>query len=114
MHNCTVAFMSECLALHKCKSSCKSMGAGRFRWFHDQGCCQCISSECLDYGIDESLCLKCSGKEDEEEEGAEDHGKYDETQGDAKSHHKHHKKDEKHEKHHRKEHKNDKSEKMIN
>ncbi|XP_013382169.1 twisted gastrulation protein homolog 1-A [Lingula anatina] len=60
--NCTVAFMSQCMPLSKCKYSCKSMGAARFRWFHEQGCCECISSECLDYGKSTPMCLNCQSK----------------------------------------------------
>lgn len=49
--NCTVAFMSQCYSLRKCKESCKSMGAARYRWFHEQGCCQCIGDTCISYGL---------------------------------------------------------------
>lgn len=30
--NCTVAYMSQCMPLNKCKNSCHSMGASYFRW----------------------------------------------------------------------------------
>lgn len=56
--NCTVAFMSQCMSLNKCRESCLSMGASSYRWFHD-GCCQCVGSMCLNYGINESRCLQC-------------------------------------------------------
>ena len=36
------------------------MGAARFRWFHEFGCCECIDSTCLDYGKGEALCTRCS------------------------------------------------------
>lgn len=36
------------------------MGAARYRWFHEYGCCECIGSTCLDFGKGEALCLKCS------------------------------------------------------
>ena len=36
-----------------------SMGAAKYRWFHDYGCCQCIGNTCLDYGISQPKCLKC-------------------------------------------------------
>ena len=57
--NCTVAYMSTCLSLGRCRESCESMGAARYRWFHADACCQCIGATCLDYGKGESLCLRC-------------------------------------------------------
>lgn len=51
--NCTVAFWSQCMSVAKCKSSCQSMGASSYRWFHD-GCCECIGDKCINYGINES------------------------------------------------------------
>ncbi|XP_064598850.1 twisted gastrulation protein homolog 1-like [Liolophura sinensis] len=66
--NCTVAFMSQCMSLRKCKDSCKSMGAARYRWFHEHGCCQCIGNSCLDYGIGEEKCLRCPLPDGEQEE----------------------------------------------
>ncbi|ESO98443.1 hypothetical protein LOTGIDRAFT_231460 [Lottia gigantea] len=57
--NCTVAFMSQCMSIRKCKLSCKSMGAAKYRWFHDNACCECISSTCYDYGLNQPQCLKC-------------------------------------------------------
>ncbi|XP_050398913.1 twisted gastrulation protein homolog 1-A [Patella vulgata] len=62
--NCTVAFMSQCMSIRKCKQSCKSMGAAKYRWFHDNGCCQCISSTCIDYGLSEPKCLRCPSEQD--------------------------------------------------
>lgn len=59
MVNCTVAFMADCLSLKKCKTSCKSMGAARYRWFHDYGCCQCVGDTCPGYGLSEPRCLNC-------------------------------------------------------
>jgi hypothetical protein len=56
--NCTVAYMSQCMSWNKCKSSCTSMGATAYRWFHD-GCCECVGSYCTNYGINESKCLQC-------------------------------------------------------
>lgn len=29
-----------------------------FRWFYD-GCCECVGSTCINYGISESRCTKC-------------------------------------------------------
>lgn len=57
--NCTVAFMSKCIPLNKCKSSCTSMGASSYRWFHD-GCCQCVGANCINYGVNQSKCNQCS------------------------------------------------------
>ncbi|RWS00696.1 protein twisted gastrulation-like protein, partial [Dinothrombium tinctorium] len=60
--NCTVAYMSQCMSWNKCKSSCRSMGASSYRWFHD-GCCECVGSNCINYGINESRCLECPLKD---------------------------------------------------
>lgn len=57
--NCTVAFFSQCMSIHKCKASCKSMGAAKYRWFHEYGCCQCVGDVCFNYGLPEPHCLKC-------------------------------------------------------
>ena len=72
IHNCSTAFFSQCMSIAKCKTSCKSMGAAKYRWFHKYGCCQCIGSTCLDYGLNEPHCLKCPVKVnvDGEEDGA--------------------------------------------
>lgn len=59
IQNCTVAFFAQCMSIAKCKSSCKSMGAAKYRWFHEYGCCQCIGSTCLDYGFSAPHCLNC-------------------------------------------------------
>lgn len=60
--NCTVAFMADCMPLNKCKSSCSSMGASAYRWFHD-GCCQCVGPNCINYGVSESKCRMCPVRE---------------------------------------------------
>lgn len=65
--NCTVAYMSDCIPFNKCKSSCTSMGASAYRWFHD-GCCECVGPNCINYGIEESKCLLCPLKTDKDEE----------------------------------------------
>ena len=57
--NCTVAYMSSCLSLGRCRQSCEAMGAARYRWFHADTCCQCVGATCLSYGKAESLCLRC-------------------------------------------------------
>lgn len=56
--NCTVAYMSQCMSWNKCKSSCTSMGATSYRWFHD-GCCECVGTYCINYGLNESKCYQC-------------------------------------------------------
>ncbi|XP_022909253.2 protein twisted gastrulation-like [Onthophagus taurus] len=60
--NCTVAFMTNCLSHSKCRAHCQSMGASSVRWFHN-GCCECVGDSCINYGIGESKCLKCSSIE---------------------------------------------------
>jgi len=61
IRNCTVAFFPDCMSMAKCKLSCKSMGAAKFRWFHEHGCCQCVGSSCFDYGLSNPQCLRCKG-----------------------------------------------------
>lgn len=71
--NCTVAFMSDCLSLKRCKLSCQSMGASRYRWFHEHGCCQCISSACINYGLNKPKCRLCPDEDgDDGDEGEEE------------------------------------------
>ncbi|GFU56033.1 protein twisted gastrulation [Nephila pilipes] len=62
--NCTVAYMSQCMPWNKCKDACCSMGASSYRWFHD-GCCECVGSTCVNYGINESRCLECPPDKDQ-------------------------------------------------
>jgi len=64
--NCTVAFMSKCMSAHKCKMSCRSMGAAKYRWTHHEGCCQCIGETCIDYGYNKPLCLLCRGDDNDQ------------------------------------------------
>ncbi len=82
-HNCTVAYMSQCMSLNKCRQTCSSMGAARFRWFHEFGCCECIDSTCLDYGKGEALCARCSAQyltdEEDENDVTEEDAMYDEV-----------------------------------
>ena len=40
------------------------MGAARYRWFHEYGCCQCVGSTCIDYGLSEPRCLRCPADDD--------------------------------------------------
>lgn len=56
--NCTVVFLMQCLSWNKCKANCQSMGAMSYRWFHD-GCCECVGSTCLNYGINDNRCGSC-------------------------------------------------------
>jgi hypothetical protein len=72
VHNCSTAFFSQCMSIAKCKTSCKSMGAAKYRWFHEHGCCQCIGSTCIDYGLNEPHCLRCPLKDSVEKEDYED------------------------------------------
>lgn len=50
------------------------------RWFHD-GCCECVGSTCINYGVNESRCRHCpESKElgddfdDEIDEDMQDYG----------------------------------------
>ena len=69
--NCSVAYMSQCMSWNKCKTSCQSMGASSYRWFHD-GCCECVGSQCINYGINQSRCEDCPLLDDEDEEEISD------------------------------------------
>ncbi|XP_077301936.1 protein twisted gastrulation-like [Arctopsyche grandis] len=68
--NCTLAYMSHCMPLTKCKSSCESLGSAGFRWFRD-GCCECIGETCKNYGLDEKR-YYCKEEGHAEEEIPED------------------------------------------
>ncbi|XP_023027171.1 protein twisted gastrulation [Leptinotarsa decemlineata] len=57
--NCSVAYWMNCMSYKKCRDACISMGASSFRFFH-HGCCECVGSTCINYGISESKCQKCS------------------------------------------------------
>ncbi|KAK9887898.1 hypothetical protein WA026_000201 [Henosepilachna vigintioctopunctata] len=69
--NCTVAFMSQCMSNSKCKSTCITMGASSYRWFHD-ACCECIGQHCINYGINESRCKDCPVSNSADQEDFED------------------------------------------
>lgn len=75
--NCTVVFINECTSWKKCSDTCQSMGSASYRWFHD-GCCECVGSWCLNYGISDSRCKNCSSENyvegDEEYDVANDYG----------------------------------------
>uniref|UniRef100_A0ACB8FDG2 Twisted gastrulation protein 1 n=1 Tax=Sphaerodactylus townsendi TaxID=933632 RepID=A0ACB8FDG2_9SAUR len=55
---CTVVYFDDCLSVHQCKISCESMGASKYRWFHN-ACCECIGPECIDYGSKTVRCMNC-------------------------------------------------------
>ncbi|CAH1169712.1 unnamed protein product [Phaedon cochleariae] len=56
--NCSVLFWSQCMGYRKCRQSCMSIGSSSLRLFHGE-CCQCVGSNCIDYGIKESRCTQC-------------------------------------------------------
>ncbi|XP_015262087.1 PREDICTED: twisted gastrulation protein homolog 1 isoform X2 [Gekko japonicus] len=55
---CTVVYFDDCMSVHQCKISCESMGASKYRWFHN-ACCECIGPECIDYGSKTVRCMNC-------------------------------------------------------
>nr|KAF6472819.1 twisted gastrulation BMP signaling modulator 1 [Molossus molossus] len=57
-HMCTVVYFDDCMSIHQCKISCESMGASKYRWFHN-ACCECIGPECIDYGSKTVKCMNC-------------------------------------------------------
>ncbi|XP_063590748.1 twisted gastrulation protein homolog 1-A-like isoform X1 [Penaeus indicus] len=65
--NCTVLYMAQCMSGRKCRSSCESTGASAYRWFFD-GCCECVGSRCINYGVDESRCIDCPRVDDFDDE----------------------------------------------
>lgn len=69
--NCTVVYFDQCISWNKCRQSCRSTGASSYRWFHD-GCCECVGSTCINYGVNESRCKFCPEDEDEEHEDFDD------------------------------------------
>lgn len=62
--NCTMAFLASCVEMHKCESSCVSMGASGYRWFHI-GCCECVGKYCLNFGINQIRCRNCPEESDQ-------------------------------------------------
>ena len=62
--NCSVTFLTQCMAENKCEKSCQSMGAFQYRWFQN-GCCECVGHHCKNYGINEPKCLECGDDEDD-------------------------------------------------
>ena len=64
--NCTVAYLRQCMAERKCEKSCQSMGASSYRWFGEDGCCECVGHNCINYGINQSRCLDCGYDEEDD------------------------------------------------
>ncbi|XP_028831637.1 twisted gastrulation protein homolog 1-A [Denticeps clupeoides] len=55
---CTVVYFDDCVSIRQCKKYCQSMGGSKYRWFHN-ACCECIGSECVDYGSKVVKCMNC-------------------------------------------------------
>lgn len=62
--NCTMAFIASCVDMYKCESSCISMGASGYRWFHI-GCCECVGKYCLNFGVNQIRCRNCPEESDQ-------------------------------------------------
>lgn len=56
--NCTMAYLASCVDMYKCESSCISMGASGYRWFHI-GCCECFGKYCTNFGLNQPRCRQC-------------------------------------------------------
>lgn len=50
------------------------------RWFHD-GCCECVGSTCINYGINESRCTACPETKDDDLEDMPDEDELDFGEG---------------------------------
>ncbi|XP_069830152.1 twisted gastrulation protein homolog 1-A-like [Dendropsophus ebraccatus] len=57
-HMCTVVYLEDCMSMRRCKVACESMGASKYRWFHN-ACCECVGPECIDYGSKIVKCMNC-------------------------------------------------------
>ncbi|KAJ6653075.1 hypothetical protein lerEdw1_010161 [Lerista edwardsae] len=55
---CQSVFFNECLSMSRCRTACQSVGAWRYRWFHN-ACCQCVGPDCLGYGGAQPQCSRC-------------------------------------------------------
>lgn len=62
--NCTMAFLDSCVDMYKCETSCMSMGASGYRWFH-VGCCECVGKYCLNFGVNQIRCRNCPEESDQ-------------------------------------------------
>uniref|UniRef100_UPI00358ED410 twisted gastrulation protein homolog 1 isoform X1 n=2 Tax=Myxine glutinosa TaxID=7769 RepID=UPI00358ED410 len=56
--SCRVVYFNDCMSINNCRMSCESMGASKYRWFHN-ACCECIGPDCLNYGSRKPHCLNC-------------------------------------------------------
>ncbi|XP_006012404.1 twisted gastrulation protein homolog 1-A-like [Latimeria chalumnae] len=56
---CTVLYFHSCMSMNRCKQSCESLGASRYRWFHN-ACCECVGPDCHAYGSKEAACQNCN------------------------------------------------------
>ncbi|KAH8387581.1 hypothetical protein KR093_008061 [Drosophila rubida] len=65
--NCTVIYWDHCVSMNKCRQSCQTTGASSYRWFHD-GCCECVGSTCINYGVNESRCRRCPESKDSDDD----------------------------------------------
>lgn len=45
------------------RKQCKQCARFGYRWFFD-GCCECVGSTCINYGIKESRCAQCPDTKD--------------------------------------------------
>ncbi|XP_048372372.1 twisted gastrulation protein homolog 1-B-like isoform X2 [Sphaerodactylus townsendi] len=55
---CQAIFFNECLSMSRCRAACQSVGAWRYRWFHN-ACCQCLGPDCRGYGGAQAQCSNC-------------------------------------------------------
>uniref|UniRef100_H9GCL3 Twisted gastrulation BMP signaling modulator 1 n=2 Tax=Anolis carolinensis TaxID=28377 RepID=H9GCL3_ANOCA len=55
---CQSIFFNECLSMSRCRTACQSVGAWRYRWFHN-ACCQCVGPDCRGYGGAQAICSNC-------------------------------------------------------
>ncbi|XP_066485155.1 twisted gastrulation protein homolog 1-like [Tiliqua scincoides] len=55
---CQAIFFNECLSMSRCRTACQSVGAWRYRWFHN-ACCQCLGPDCQGYGGAQAQCSRC-------------------------------------------------------
>lgn len=62
--NCSMAFLASCVDMYKCETSCISMGASGYRWFHI-GCCECVGKYCLNFGLNQIRCRNCPEESDQ-------------------------------------------------
>ncbi|XP_078501105.1 twisted gastrulation protein homolog 1-like [Lissotriton helveticus] len=55
---CTVLYFGSCMSMKRCRQSCESVGASRYRWFHN-ACCECVGPDCWAYGSKDASCQFC-------------------------------------------------------